>query len=55
MLTAARRDTTPTNVRLPIVWRNALTTHGNAEGEVLSVVIRRALREYIERNNIALN
>lgn len=54
MLTAERRDTTPTNVRLPIVWRNALATHGIAEGEPLSVIIRRALREYIERNNIAL-
>ena len=54
MLTAERRDTTPTNVRLPIAWRNALATHGIAEGEPLSVIVRRALREYIERNNIAL-
>jgi hypothetical protein len=54
MLTADRHDTQTTNVRLPIIWREALAAHGIAEGEPLSVIIRRALREYIERNDIAL-
>ena len=52
MLTASRQATQETNVRLPITWREALAAHGSAEGEPLSVIIRRALREYIEREGI---
>ena len=54
MLTANRPDTRETNVRIPVAWREALAAHGNAEGEPLSVVIRRALKQYIERNGIAV-
>ena len=52
MLTADRHETRETNVRIPVAWRKGLAAHGDAQGQRLSAVIRRALFEYIERHNV---
>ena len=52
MLTANRADLQPINVRLPSALRDALAACGDAEGEPISVIVRRACRQYIEREGI---
>lgn len=41
-------------VRLPILWKRALTSRGLAQGNDMATQIRLAISQYIEREEISL-